>query len=314
MPQRAVVRLLRYLRSLMLNDCTPDVSAGAGAKDGAKDSHAAPSLQRVVEWCSICMDAVGLQVGALLCCCTACFVSVSICFARAGVTPVLQLATTQEGREICAGLKRAVQVRRSVFARCHFVTLSRRCSSKLPSPWAACTASCSKYAPFPVLPVAAHSQFSYVPCPLPPLPPLPPVDGASENAVARPTSPQHRARASVALVNTSSRYTSAGLFRAPSAAVAAKRGQLRAYRLSLREPLSLLLLRSLLFKASLSVCLSLSFSLSYLPSRSPASSSLPLPLPRSPSPRRPPWPLSRWRLSLPSPSDLSAKRRKNGVR
>ena len=63
MPQRAIVRLLRYLRSLMLNDSITDVTAAGSAKD----CNAAPSLQKVVEWCSICMDAVGLQVcGSLL--------------------------------------------------------------------------------------------------------------------------------------------------------------------------------------------------------------------------------------------------------
>jgi hypothetical protein len=173
MPQRAVVRLLRYLRSLMLNDCTPDASAGAGAKD----SHAAPSLQRVVEWCSICMDAVGLQVGGamrMLCFCGCVGFYFGFIFAARARVTCLQLATTQEGREICAGLKRAVQVRQCFYAQCYFVTLCRRCSSKLPSPWAASTASCSKYAIFPILPVVTHSQFSDVPCSLSPPPPSPP--------------------------------------------------------------------------------------------------------------------------------------------
>ena len=58
MPQRAVVRLLRYLRTLMLNDSAADVNTAGGGKDCDN----VPSLHRVVEWCSMCMDAVGLQV------------------------------------------------------------------------------------------------------------------------------------------------------------------------------------------------------------------------------------------------------------
>jgi hypothetical protein len=47
----------------MLNDSITEVTAAGSAKD----CNAAPSLQKVVEWCSICMDAVGLQVcGSLL--------------------------------------------------------------------------------------------------------------------------------------------------------------------------------------------------------------------------------------------------------
>jgi hypothetical protein len=57
-PQRAIVRLLRYLRSLMLNDSVVEVNT----RVGGKDCDALPSLQRVVEWSSMCMDAVGLQV------------------------------------------------------------------------------------------------------------------------------------------------------------------------------------------------------------------------------------------------------------
>ena len=65
-PQRALVRLMRYLRSLMTNDAA---AAEANAVGGGKDCDALPSLQRVVEWTSMCMDAVGLQVSQRCCCC-----------------------------------------------------------------------------------------------------------------------------------------------------------------------------------------------------------------------------------------------------
>ena len=42
----------------MLNDSAADVNAAAGVKD----CDAVPSLHRVVEWSSMCLDAVGLQV------------------------------------------------------------------------------------------------------------------------------------------------------------------------------------------------------------------------------------------------------------
>ena len=58
MPHRAIVRLLRYLRTLLLSDSAADATAGVAGKD----CNAVPSLQRVVEWCSMCLDAVGLQV------------------------------------------------------------------------------------------------------------------------------------------------------------------------------------------------------------------------------------------------------------
>ncbi len=61
MPHRAIVRLLRYLRTLLLSDSAADATAGAGVT-ASKDCNCVPSLQRVVEWCSMCMDAVGLQV------------------------------------------------------------------------------------------------------------------------------------------------------------------------------------------------------------------------------------------------------------
>lgn len=61
-PQRALVRLLRYLRTLMLNDSAADVNAAAGVKD----CDTVPSLHRVVEWSSMCLDAVGLQVMCVL--------------------------------------------------------------------------------------------------------------------------------------------------------------------------------------------------------------------------------------------------------
>ena len=63
-PQRALVRLLRYLRSLMMSDA----AAEANAVGGGKDCDVLPSLQRAVEWCSMCMDAVGLQVTGAACC------------------------------------------------------------------------------------------------------------------------------------------------------------------------------------------------------------------------------------------------------
>ena len=59
MPHRAIVRLLRYLRTLLLSDSAADATAGVTA---SKDCNCVPSLQRVVEWCSMCLDAVGLQV------------------------------------------------------------------------------------------------------------------------------------------------------------------------------------------------------------------------------------------------------------
>ena len=61
-PQRAIVRLLRYLRTLMLHDSGADVSS-----TGGRDCEAVPSMQRVVEWASMCMDAVGLQVMLVPC-------------------------------------------------------------------------------------------------------------------------------------------------------------------------------------------------------------------------------------------------------
>ena len=118
-PQRAIVRLLRYLRTLMLHDSGADVGVAGG-----RDCEAVPSLHRVVEWGSMCMDAVGLQVMHAFCA-ELPFNSVQT---RACVT-LWQLATTQEGREICAGLKRAAQVQKTCFTHCFFVTFWKGTSS-----------------------------------------------------------------------------------------------------------------------------------------------------------------------------------------
>jgi hypothetical protein len=47
----------------MLNDSAADITVTGGSKD----CNTVPSLQRVVEWCSICMDAFGLQVCGWCC-------------------------------------------------------------------------------------------------------------------------------------------------------------------------------------------------------------------------------------------------------
>jgi hypothetical protein len=99
-PHRAIVRLLRYLRTLLLSDSAADATASAAGKD----CNAVPSLQRVVEWASLCLDAVGLQVSQRL------FREYVMNRFAVSFLTCLQLATTQEGREICAGLKRAAQV------------------------------------------------------------------------------------------------------------------------------------------------------------------------------------------------------------
>jgi hypothetical protein len=164
-PQRALVRLMRYLRSLMTNDA----AAEANAVGGGKDCDALPSLQRVVEWTSMCMDAVGLQVSQR-CGCARVLRLLTAALTRAHVTRLTlfdQLATTQEGREICASLKRAALVQQQAavaMGSLHGVVQQARALTAPPPP-----------------PPPTHS-------------PPPAVDGARENAGAGPTRTQHRPR------------------------------------------------------------------------------------------------------------------------